>query len=76
MATRAVITRSRSRALAATVLLVALLAALLGAWFISGWHDVRLRQDQARTAPVKAAEAKADELGRELRSQLEALHAR
>jgi signal transduction histidine kinase len=60
----------------AAALLGALVAALLGAWFVSGWHDVRLRQEQVRTAPVKAAEAKADELGRELRTQLEATMAR
>ncbi|HTL34816.1 MAG TPA: HAMP domain-containing sensor histidine kinase [Kofleriaceae bacterium] len=64
------------RVVYAAALLGALLAALLGAWFVSGWHDVRLRQEQARTAPVRAAEAKADELGRELRTELEALIAR
>jgi len=77
METRALIKKPGvSRALYAAALLGALLAALLGAWFVSGWHDVRLRQEQARTAPVKAAEAKADELGRELRGELEALLSR
>jgi signal transduction histidine kinase len=64
------------RVVYAAALLGALVAALLGAWFVSGWHDVRLRQEQVRTAPVRAAEAKADELGRELRGELEALMAR
>jgi signal transduction histidine kinase len=77
METRALIkTPGVPRVLFAAALLGVLLAALLGAWFVSGWHDVRLRQEQARTAPIRAAEAKADELGRELRGELEALIAR
>jgi signal transduction histidine kinase len=76
MATRAVIARSRSRALVAAVLLVLLLAALLGAWFVSGWHDVRMQQKQARTQPHTAAAALATELARELRGELDALLSR
>lgn len=61
------------RGLAAGVLVTALLGALLGAWFVSGWSDVRARQAETRAAPVRAADARADELARELRSELEAL---
>lgn len=81
METRAVITSARTRrspprALYAAALLGVLVAALLGAWFISGWHDVRLRQAEVRNAPARAAAARADEIGRELRGELEALIAR
>jgi signal transduction histidine kinase len=78
--TRAVISarsrRSPPRALYAAGLLAILVAALLGAWFVSGWHDVRLRQAEVRNAPARAAATRADEIGRELRSELEALLAR
>jgi signal transduction histidine kinase len=57
----------------AVVLLVALLAALLGAWFVSGWHDVRMRQRQARTEPGMAAAALATDLAREVRGELDTL---
>ncbi len=76
MAARAVKKRSRSRALVAAVLLVALLAALLGAWFVSGWHDVRMQQKQARTQPHVAAATLATELARDLRGELDALLSR
>jgi signal transduction histidine kinase len=56
--------------------LVALLVALLGAWFVSGWHDVRMRQHELSQAPRVAAEQRASELARELHSELEALTAR
>jgi signal transduction histidine kinase len=58
---------------AAAALLGALLAALLGAWFVSGWHDVQMRQHEAREAPRRAADQRADELARELRADLETL---
>src|SRR6185503_4184337 len=65
--------KAASRAWYAAALLCALLAALLGAWFFSGWHDVRMRQIDAREAPRGAAQQRADELARELRSELEGL---
>jgi len=71
--TRALIARPPRRALAAGVLVTALLGALLGAWFVSGWSDVRARQEQTRAAPVRAADERAAELARELRAELEAL---
>ena len=65
-----------SRALYAAGLLAILLAVLLGAWFVSGWHDVRMRQAEVRAAPRTQAAARATELGRELRGELEGLLAR
>ena len=70
------INRSAPRALYAAGLLVALLAALLGAWFVSGWHDVRMRQHELSQAPRVAAEQRASDLARELHAELEALTAR
>ena len=77
MATRALIKRSGgSRAWYAAALLFALLAALLGAWFFSGWHDVRMRQADVRDSPQRAAAQRADEIARDIHSELEALIAR
>jgi len=77
METRAVITtKSAPRALYAAGLLVALLVALLGAWFVSGRHDVRMRQHEISQAPRIAAEQRALDLARELHAELEALTAR
>jgi len=59
-----------------TILLAVLLAALLGAWFVSGWHDVRMRQHEAIEEPRAAAAQRTAELARELRADLEALTAR
>ncbi|HEX5061899.1 MAG TPA: hypothetical protein VFV99_21170, partial [Kofleriaceae bacterium] len=74
METRALIRKSSvSRAWHAAALLSVLLAALLGAWFFSGWHDVRMRQHDVREAPRRAADQRADELARELHGELEAL---
>ena len=42
-----------SRTLGAALLLCGLLAALLGAWFVSGWHGVKLQQAELRDAPVR-----------------------
>jgi len=64
---------SAPRAVHAAGLLAALLAALLGAWFVSGWHDVRMRQQELRQAPRIAAERRAAELARDLRGELDAL---
>jgi len=64
---------TRSRALYAAGLLVALLAVLLGAWFFSGWHEVRMRQVEVRGTPHVLATTRATELGRELHDELEGL---
>ena len=61
------------RALSAAVVLAVLVAALLCAWFYSGWHDVRVRQQEISHAPRRAADERADTLARELNGQLEAL---
>ena len=77
METRTLIaTRQAPRAIYAAILLTALLAALLGAWFFSGWHDVRMRQQEATQGPRIAAEQRAADLARELHAELEALIAR
>jgi signal transduction histidine kinase len=68
--------RRPSRSWYAAALLGLLIAALLGAWFVSGWHDVRMRQVEVREAPRRAAAARASELARELHADLEALIAR
>ncbi len=76
METRALAPRTPRRALHAAVLVTALVAALLGAWFFSGWSEVRARQRAATAAPVRAADERAADLARELRGDLEALLAR
>jgi signal transduction histidine kinase len=68
--------RRTPRGIYAAGLLAVLLAALLGAWFISGWHDVRMRQQEATQTLRIAAEQRASDLARELRAELEALMAR
>ncbi len=65
-----------TRPLIAAGLLVVLLAGLLGAWFVSGWHDVRMRQVEVRVAPKIAASTRAAELGRELQAELDSLLSR
>jgi signal transduction histidine kinase len=72
--TRALIGKAgASRAWYAAALLCVLLAALLGAWGVSGWHEVRMRQHEVRDAPHRAASQRADEIARELHGELEAL---
>ncbi len=61
------------RALYAAGVLAVLVAALLGAWFYSGWHDVQLRQHEVSQAPRRAANDRAGALAHELRAQLDAL---
>jgi signal transduction histidine kinase len=73
--TRALTARIPRSAWAAAAL-VALLAVLLGAWFVSGWHDVQMRQAELRAAPHTAAHTRARELARELHAELDALRAR
>ena len=69
-------TGSPRRALAAAGLLAALLAALLGAWFVSGWADVRSRQHAEREAPRIDADNRGAELAHELRGELAQVIAR
>lgn len=77
MAVDAVITIGGApRALYVAAILTALLVSLLGAWFVSGWHDVRMRQHELRQAPRVTAEQRASDLARELHAELEALAAR
>ena len=64
------------RALYAAGLLTALIGALLVAWFVSGWADVRGRQRAVRDAPRIAAEQRGAELAHELRGELGAVLAR
>jgi two-component system sensor histidine kinase SenX3 len=54
----------------------ALVAALLVAWFATGWREVRARQREVRGEPAAQAEARAGELARDLRGRLESLIAR
>lgn len=74
METRALTRRpGAARVWDVAALLGALLAALLGAWFYAGWHDVRLRQREVRRAPYAAANQRATELARDLHAALETL---
>ena len=71
MGTRALITgKNARRAPYVAGLLAALLGALLGAWFVSGWHDVRMRQHEVTQAPLVAAEQRTSDLARELHAEL------
>jgi hypothetical protein len=65
-----------SRAVVATGLLAVLLGALLVAWFVSGWADVRGRQRTIRDAPRQAAAVRGGALAHELRTELGAVIAR
>jgi signal transduction histidine kinase len=64
------------RAISAAGLLSALIALLLGAWFVSGWRDVRMRQADIERAPRLVAEQRASDLARSLRAELDGLVAR
>lgn len=64
---------SNVRAIYAAGLLTALVALLLGVWFVSGWRDVRMRQAEITRAPHAEAERRAAEVARELRADLEGL---
>jgi signal transduction histidine kinase len=70
------VTRPPPRALYAAGLLTVLLGALLVAWFVSGWADVRGRQRAVREAPGLAAEQRGAALAHELRGELAALMSR
>ena len=65
-----------SRAVVAAGLLTGLLGALLVAWFVSGWADVRGRQRMIRAAPGQAADQRGAALAHELRGELGAVIAR
>ena len=60
----------------AAVVMAALLAALLGAWYVTGTGDVHARQLAAESAPVAAATTRAGELARQLRGELDQLVSR
>jgi len=64
---------SLSRAVVAAGILTALLGALLVAWFVSGWADVRGRQRMIRDAPGQVADQRGAELAHELRAELGAV---
>jgi len=58
------------KTLVAAGLLAVALAALLVAWFTSGWAEVRARQHAERTAPSALATARGAELAGDLRTEL------
>ncbi len=62
-----------ARAFAVAGLLVALVGALLVAWFVAGWADVRGQQRMIRDAPGRAADARGAELAHDLRGELGAV---
>jgi len=68
--------RAASRAAVAAGLLTGLIGALLVAWFVSGWADVRGRQRMIREAPGHAADQRGAELAHELRGELGAVISR
>ncbi|HSK00891.1 MAG TPA: HAMP domain-containing sensor histidine kinase [Kofleriaceae bacterium] len=68
--------RAPRRTLSAAMLLVAALAALLVAWFLSGWADVRAQQRELRAAPAREAAEKGSELAHDLRAELARILAR
>jgi signal transduction histidine kinase len=68
--------RAASRTLHAAILLVAALAALLVAWSLSGWADVRAQQRELRAAPSRAAVEQGSELAHDLRAELARLMTR
>ena len=59
------------RVVIAGALMAIVLVAVLGAWFATGWHDVRARETAIEDAPIVAASARAGELARELRKALD-----
>ena len=68
--------RATPRTLYAAMLLVAALAALLVAWFVSGWSDVRAQQRELAAAPAREAAERGGELAHELRGELAQLMTR
>ncbi len=62
--------RPPARVLYASLLLATALGALLVAWFVSGWADVRARQREQRTEPERVAAQRGMELAHELRGEL------
>ena len=68
--------RLPSRTLYAAGLLTGALAILLGAWFLSGWADVRAQQRDLAAAPARDASQKSSELAAELRAELSRLMSR
>jgi signal transduction histidine kinase len=68
-----VIARPVPRTVYAAALLTVSLALVLGAWFVSGWRDVRSRQRELAELPRAAAEQRTVELAGIVRSDLEEL---
>ena len=68
--------RMPTRTLYAAGLLTAALAVLLGAWFLSGWADVRAQQRELSAAPARDATSKSTALAAELRGELSRLMSR
>ena len=65
-----------SRVVYAAILCAGALAALLGAWFVSGWADVRAQQRELAAEPERTAGRKAMELAYDLRAELQQLMTR
>lgn len=68
--------RPERRALYVAGLLTVLTGALLAAWFVAGWADVRVRQRAVRESPRLIAAQRGAELARDLRGELGTLLAR
>jgi signal transduction histidine kinase len=66
----------RSRVVWASLVCAAALAGLLGAWFVSGWADVRAQQREVIDEPARAARTRGAELAHDLRADLQQLIAR
>jgi signal transduction histidine kinase len=62
-----------SRTLLAAGLLTVLLGGLLGGWFVSGWHDLQMRQAALREGPAARAAARARDAAQTLRADLDTL---
>ena len=62
--------------MSAAGLLIGLVVALLGGWFVSGWRAMQARQHEIREVPRGAAAERASELARDLQGELEAVVAR
>jgi signal transduction histidine kinase len=70
VAERGVIAPRRSRTAWAAALLGGALAALLVAWSLAGWADVRAQQREISAAPARAAAERRDAIAAELRGEL------
>jgi signal transduction histidine kinase len=73
VAARVTARASERRSLLAAVVAAALFAVLLGAWFASGWSDVRARQRELRAEPTREVERQTAALAHDLRGELQRL---